>query len=548
MVSRLVRMLLVCVCACWALAAGATVRVDVEPDVITADESFTVTFTTDSRDEPDFSPLERDFEILGRSAQTSLQIVNGRVETRQSWVLTLLPRHAGATEIPPIDFGSEKSPPVKLDVRPASASDGDIFIVVEANPQPAYVQAQIQVSVRLYAAARVGNATLSELEAPDAVVVKLGDGRRSEENRGGRDYTVYERRYAVFAEHSGTLTLGRVEFAGEVLGRGAFGRYRRASSEPMDLQILPPPPSADSASWLPAESLKLTEAWPVDPPVFRAGEPVKRTLHLRAVGLTAAQLPPVAGAPVADIKQYADQPELEDEVTAAGVTGERVETVVLLPTQPGQYVLPGIEIEWWNTRTKAFEIARIPEREIEVLPAEAPDNPPVPAVTVPAPAGVAAPVGVPQPTPSDEVREAVWQAAAAVLALGWLATALGWWRSARKTRQPEDRGRAAMPARDARAALRALEVACKRDDPAAARRALADWARARAPGRADDAWARLRAGASPGLARAMDRLDRALYGATPEPWRGDELWAAVRAEPKPEPPAPDGDTLAPLNP
>jgi hypothetical protein len=146
------------------------------------------------------------------------------------------------------------------------------------------------------------------------------------------------------------------------------------------------------------------------------------------------------------------------------------------------------------------------------------------------------------------VRQAVWQAAAAVLALGWLATALGWWRSARKARQPEDRGRAAMPARDARAALRALEVACKRDDPAAARRALADWARARASGHADDAWGRLRAGASPGLARAMDRLDRALYGATPEPWRGDELWAAVRAEPKPEPPAPDGDTLAPLNP
>ena len=57
-------------CACVALllamlapaAAWARVKVEVDRDPVVADESFSVTFTAETREtgEPDFSPLERD--------------------------------------------------------------------------------------------------------------------------------------------------------------------------------------------------------------------------------------------------------------------------------------------------------------------------------------------------------------------------------------------------------------------------------------------------------------------------------------------------------
>src|SRR5262245_45157436 len=147
-----------------AAPASARVRVEVDRDPVVADESFTVTFTADTTDqtEPDFSPLEKDFEILGRSSQTSLQIINGRPDARQSWVLNLIAKRSGKVELPAIAFGNERSDPLVLEVSAAAAGagvDNDVFITVEATPQPAYVQAQIVVKVRLYVGVQVGSAS-----------------------------------------------------------------------------------------------------------------------------------------------------------------------------------------------------------------------------------------------------------------------------------------------------------------------------------------------------------------------------------------------------
>jgi hypothetical protein len=534
------------------LPAGARVRVVVDRDPVVADESFTATFTAEAQDgaEPDFAPLERDFEILGRSTQTSLQIVNGRAESRQSFVLTLIARRSGTLELPSIRFGSERSEPVTLEVRPAArgaSADGDVFIVVEASPQPAYVQSQILVTVRLYLGVRVGNATLSELEAGGAVVEKLGDDRRREEQRGGRDYLVFERRYAVFAEQSGTLTLGAVQFAGEVLGRGAFGRYRRTASAPMDLEIRPVPPALDLGSWLPARALALTEQWPADPPEFREGEPLKRSLELRAVGLTAAQLPPLAGGATAGFKQYTDQPALEDLRSDEGITGVRRETIVMLPTQPGRYLLPGIEVRWWNTGTSSLEIARLPEREVEVLPgAPAAAPPPAPAAET-APAGGTATAGAAAQHSGGGTMS--WAAASLVCAMGWLATVLLWWWSRRRAHSGSQRTAATTPAPGMEAASRSLREACARSDAAAARQALMAWAHARWPGTGAQAWPRLCAGAGPALRAEIAALDRALYAAHPRPWSGSDLWRSFLAEaPAPAVPRGASEALAPLHP
>jgi hypothetical protein len=532
-----------------ALPANARVRVELDRSAIVTDESFVVTFTSDADvGDPDFSPLERDFDILGRSSQNSLQIINGRAETRRSWTLNLIPKRSGTLTLPSIDFGGDRSDPVTIEVgagSPGRSDEGDVFIIVEANPQPAYVQAQILVTVRLYVGVRVGNASLSELQASGALVQKLGDDRRRDEQRGGRDYIVFERRYAVFAEQSGTLTLDPVKFEGDVISRGVFGRYKRVASEPMDLQILPAPPGVDIASWLPASKVTLREQWQTDPPVFRAGEPVKRTLELSAQGLTAAQLPPIVGAAIDNFRQYTDQPALEDRSADDGVTGVRTETLVMLPREAGHYVLPAIELQWWNTRTQALETVRVPEREVDILPAATPDAAP-PAAALPAP-------GAPQPTPRAAAPAPVqppflWIGASALCAAGWTATLLLWWASRRRASGHVDR-RTAIGSADAGAARRELRAACERDDSTAARRALVAWARARWGGTGSHAFNALRSAAGPALAREIERLERALYGAQATTWSGRALWDAFVAEvPAKDTGRATPEPLAPLHP
>jgi len=548
------------VCACIALLfaalapslASARVRVEVDRDPVVADESFDVTFTSDTRDagDPDFAPLERDFDILARSSQTSLQIINGRPESGQSWVLSLIAKRSGRIQLPSITFGKEHSEPLVLDVRPSAGggADSDVFLTVEASPQPAYVQAQILVTVRLYVGVQVGNATLSDLQATGAVIEKLGDDRRRDEMRGGRNYTVFERRYAVFAERSGTLTIAPVEFAGALLGRGYFGRYKRTASDPMPLTVLPSPP--DVIPWIPASELTLTEQWPQDPPVFHAGEPLTRTLTLSAKGLTAAQLPPLGGMTVEAFKQYVDQPALEDQTADDGVTGVRTEKIAFLPTQPGHYTLPAVEVTWWNTRSDTLETTRVPEREVEVLPGAAAQTAPAPAAPGDARAHQGAPVAAtPVATVAPATNQLLWITATITLAAAWLLTLSLWWWSARHRRGEAPHTAPQVDPPDIRAARRQLQDACERNDAIAAQRALLAWAQSRWPHADAGAWHELRSASGPALAGELEVLEHALYGRQSAGWTGATLWRSFCAEaPAPTSKRKSPRTLTPLHP
>ena len=58
---------------------------------------------------PDTTPLEQDFEILGLSTGSRVNIVNGRTDATTTWVLTLSPMRSGSLEIPALQVGNHRS-------------------------------------------------------------------------------------------------------------------------------------------------------------------------------------------------------------------------------------------------------------------------------------------------------------------------------------------------------------------------------------------------------------------------------------------------------
>ena len=79
------------------MALAATISVETDRDPVDQEEAFQLIFlargTPDG--EPDFSPLERDFEILGHSTSVSINMINGAMERNKRWILTLMARRAG---------------------------------------------------------------------------------------------------------------------------------------------------------------------------------------------------------------------------------------------------------------------------------------------------------------------------------------------------------------------------------------------------------------------------------------------------------------------
>ncbi|MFM7272734.1 MAG: BatD family protein, partial [Gammaproteobacteria bacterium] len=484
-------------------------------------------------------PLSADFEVLSSSRNHRISIGQGVNESFTEWVLVLMPKREGRIEIPAIEVGSERSAPIVLTVRPdanpGSSPGRELVLEVDVEREEVHVQQQLLLTVRLMHAVNLAQgATLEEPQIPGAVVRKLGEDS-FEKIVGGQRYGVFERRYAVFPQSSGELRVPALRFAGSAGGDSWFDRFgagsraRRLRSAERVVRVLPPEQGANP--WLPARMLTLVETWDRDPESLRVGESATRTLTLSADALTAAQLPPLPDPAIDGLRFYPDQPELNDEAKADGVSGTRVQRVAVVAREAGSFDLPELRLRWWDTLNARFDEAVIPARRMRVLPATghavAPGSAPTPEPGTSQPlAPDDAGAGT---SPFLDAPEAAkpWPWIAATLLLGLLAlvSTTQWLRLARTMPRRPDAD--ATPSREPHA-FRALTRACAGSDPALATKQLLEWARLAWPESPPASLAALRERASSErLDAALDALLAHRYGTQKGNWRGEALRGAV---------------------
>jgi hypothetical protein len=481
---------------------------------------------------PDLSPLTEEFQILHTSANTQIEFIHGLQSAITRWTVELTPKREGTLTVPSITVGQFASAELSLDVLAPRADDDagsrDIFLEAEVSPNPAYVQAQMRFVVRLLRSVDVVDGTLTEPSATNAVLRRLGRDISYTTTRDKRSYRVLERRYALFPQASGELVISPVEFEGEVVDAGqagtglsrlfARGKRLRLRTDVVRATALPPPAAFAGHTWLPAKSLLINEEWSTDPETLRAGEPVTRTLSLRAVGLSAEQLPEVEVTISDGIKEYADQPITRTTTDTDWVHGVREQRIALVPGGEGTYTLPEIRIDWWDTERDALRQATLPARTLRVA-AGAPssvdarlDADPVPAV---------------QPMAASPWRSApLWQGVAALLAVIWLLTLVAWCRARAPKPADADRNTGGNTPREPPTSLR---EACLGDDAPGAREGLLRWAAESWPANPPRSLPALASRlADPALRAEIALLDRALYARSEEDWSGEQLWRSAR--------------------
>jgi hypothetical protein len=525
----------------WAhpvLAAQIEVTLDRNP--VPINESFTLTFTANESpdDDPDFSPLQANFEVLNQSQSSQMSIVNGRATRHISWQLQVMAKKTGTLDIPSIAFGQDASRPFAVTVTHGAVTgkqggEANILLEAEAEPKNPYVQAQVILTLRVLS--RVAfNGDLGQPEVSDAVVEKLDEDREYVTLREGVQFKVNERRFVLFPQKSGRLTIPSVNLTAQV-GGSSFGpfyrpstRQQRLHSDPIDLEVRPIPAQFTGQHWLPATNVDLTEQWQPASLKVPGGEPVTRTLMIKAEGAGVGQLPEMNSMdlPVADIRQYPDQPVSRESRTESGLVSQREQKTALIATRGGRYTLPAMEVPWWNTVTDQMEVARLPAHELTVSAvageAAAPAaSPATPASVAPDATDQALVTAEPPNATSDR-----WFWLALLCGLGWLLTGLAWWRShsSRDRVLPHSESPAAESERQL---LLALEKACKAHNAKAARQAFDRWAEFRWPdlayGKRDLQW-------SGALNGRLDELNRSLF--SPEEglaWDGTEFLRVFKA-------------------
>lgn len=518
---------------------AADIQVSSDRHSVHQDEAFVLTYSAHETPDadPDFSVLEQDFEILSQSQNKQVSLNGGRYQETSEWVLSLVARQAGIRVIPPVAFGSDHSSAMSITVLAAAPAslpgDDEVFMEVTVDPPEPYVQAQALYTVRLFSQTGFNGGGLSEPTAEDVLIQRLGDDRPYTTQRQGRHFEVIERRYAVFPQKSGPLTIGSLILTTRVPVRnhgaivnpflGSRLQLKRLQSEPVTLAVKPVPTAFGNHPWLPAEQVVLQESWSGQLDNLKAGEPVTRTLTLTAKAATIGMLPELMTSEVSpdqdkDIRWYADQPVLNEEKLSSGIISIRHQKIAYVPSHAGSMTVPALDVHWWNTRTQQHEVAHLPAHTLTVKGT-------VVATAAPSssPSADAVPVSLPVPAAVAGELPYLWVGLTSFFALAWGLTLLFWW----KARQPGHTKVTGNPPEspDAGRALASLRRACQNDDAIAARHALLAWTGLQwpdAPGTQLDALARM---AGHPLDQELEHLNRTLYGGHPVAvWQGKDLW------------------------
>lgn len=549
---------LICLFALVAQAdtPAATLQASVDRTRVNTGETVELTLESDDATlfgKPDMTALDADFDVRDTRQLNSLTTLEGNVHATTRWLITLMPRHSGSIEIPPLKLGERVSQPITLQVVEVEASGqaqeqklAPVFMEASLDQDTVYVQAQAVLTVRIYHSVSLfDDSNLTPLQVPDARIEKLGDTRTYEKQINGIRHGVIEMRYALYPQQSGNLTIPAQEFSAtmvqdvpEVTQAAATsqpavatspkpGKLMRVTSDPLSLTVKPQPAHyPPNTPWLPARSISLSENWSPDPAHSQIGDSLTRTLVIKAEGLSSAQLPPLPATEVSALRRYPDQPQLSNQPNERGLVGIREEREALVPNRPGAIDIPAVDVVWWNTLEDHLEHSALPARTLQVS-----INP---ALSVDMPVSDNAGVTVIGPPVWP------WQLATVLLSFTTLLGFGLWWRG----RWQPALTRATQAGPSPRTVLDDLKRASLANDPQATRQALDAWARQQPETLADMA-----ARFVP-LSDALDGLNGALYSETGKLWLGEDLWKAVKALPAVEKPvdANGADSLPPLYP
>ena len=378
-------------------------------NTISVREGNSVTLTIKSTDSsnsnnPDLRVLDKDFIISGTQKGVRNTFVNGKFNSVTEWNILLTPKRIGNIIIPAIKLGKEETRPISIQVNAAgsqvnlnSSSEsveegetGDVFLKVSVDNFDPYVQSQVLYIVRLYSSEPISQGVILPPQISDAIIEKIGDDIRFESNISGRFYNVLERRFAIFPQKSGKLEIPPIVFEGEIVDSKIsnpvemlfkqsgfigtsnfttpFSAVKRVfvRSDSISINVQGKPGVATGKWWLPAYKLSISQEWQPSIKDIKVNEAITRNIKITADGLTGAQLPEISVLEGKDIKVYPGKRQSSNLSGDNGILGVSETSIVLIPTNSGEIVLPEIRIPWWNIKTKRMEEAILPSEKFLV--------------------------------------------------------------------------------------------------------------------------------------------------------------------------------------
>ena len=361
----------------------AEVKVELSQTEISELETVQLTIRLDGiapREDPDFSAVTKDFDILRSFRSGETRVVNNTFQSFVEWTLVLRPKRVADLKIPSFEIGNYKTEELSLKVGPMSEEltqklDEEVFWITTVDRKEQYVHGGIHVERKLYFSTNVDLVRLGRrgLPAPEDVenahIVDLGVQSTTWVPRNGRSYSVHSQEFVIFAERSGTLELPQTSVVANINidDRSVSAVVR---TEEHEVTILPRPTEyPKNTPWLPATNVVITDdLGKQDLSDLEVGDSFSRRITIEALESYSTGVPAIEVEQQEGIRSYPSSPDYRNEILGNKIIGTRTDEQAFVVTQAGELQIPDAELVWWNTNTKQVERTVVPGRTFTVQP------------------------------------------------------------------------------------------------------------------------------------------------------------------------------------
>lgn len=355
--SVLTAFCLLCLLAATALAAEVQVQVDRRQLALGETLRLVVSIPGGDVELPEMP----DFDVLGRSSSTNIQMGSGGFSKTTTYLYQLRPKRVGDLTIPAIEVrdGDEisRGEPIPIRVTQAPTVEeggGDFFITAElAEPEP-YVGEPTALTIRVFLGDRLYNAEFSDPEISGFNVEKLDQADPVQTTVKGRRYQVHTINFLLTPLTAGERSIGPATLRGDRPAPGSrrgsspFDRFFNdpffsggnmrpvtVSSEPLTVRVKALPPYAGPGAFTGLVGKFSLSAEPARLAV-KAAESATLTVTLEGRGNLADASRPELTAPEG-VKVYSDQAEEGLRPTPLGHLGRKIWRYALVPLAGGRY-------------------------------------------------------------------------------------------------------------------------------------------------------------------------------------------------------------------
>ncbi|MCL9773832.1 BatD family protein [Vibrio methylphosphonaticus] len=349
----------------WAL----TVTASVNKTKVSKDEVIQLRIVADEKldgSKVSFDNLSDDFYTGRPNFSSSVNILNGSRTDSSVWTIAIAPQRIGKITIPSFDVDGVKTSPITLSVtidEQTPTTDDMIEVRTQIGKQTLFPKESTLLDTRIIVKVDprlLQNPEMVQPRADGVTLAPVGEPKQYQAVLDGMDVLIIDQQYRVTAQNAGAFTLHAPTLSGGVL----YGNNRSGTTKILTLNpeaptlalTVQPIPEHYQGVWLPTSALSLTQSWQradgslVSTPHtdMATGDALTRTITLQAMGLTANQLPNLALQNPDGFRVYPEKPTfVENSDGSVTMTTKQV----LIAKKTGEYHLPELTINWWNTDT-----------------------------------------------------------------------------------------------------------------------------------------------------------------------------------------------------